>query len=191
MSGPREFSQLTEDPARTRQQEAGEFRFLSLPLELRRKVYRHYFISTYHGLNDLYRLVQRDTHCNIYCLRECRIDILTVNRQLYSEARDVLYSDTTCHIGFSSSHRTKIPAIASGVSLRAFRSRPEFRLIQNITVGIMFVCKSEDYCRRLELNRRLLEIICEHYSRRRTCEHSSCCGMIGLSMVSGRRSVIV
>lgn len=159
------------------QSEAGNFRFLSLPLEIRQQIYRLYFISTRNKYRSSYRLLETDKNCNIYCLTQCRTQILTVNRQLHSEARDVLYSDTTWHISFNSLSGKPEPEIASNASLQAFRSRPEFHLIQNITVGVMFHLTagfhpsedpSDDLSAwtpedsiRLEINRKLLNFICE------------------------------
>lgn len=143
------------------------FPLLSLPLELRREIYRHYFISTGDPYNTLYHLIEADKNCDIYCLRKCRTQILSVNNQVYLEARDVLYSDTTWHISFNSLNGRPNPGVTSDLSLLAFRSRPEFRFIQNITVGVMFYTAkntstwtAED-CERLEVNRTLLKFICK------------------------------
>lgn len=143
------------------------FPLLSLPLELRREIYRHYFIPTGGPYDNLYHLIEEDKNCDIYCLRKCRSQILNVNHQVYLEARDVLYSDTTWHISFNSLSGRPHPGTASDLSLLEFQSRPEFQFIQNITVGVMFYTAkntstwtAED-CQRLEVNRTLLRFICE------------------------------
>ncbi len=119
------------------------FRLFSLPLELRQQIYGYYFVSTLDSHSTKYHPIEIDKNCNIYCLRKCHTKILTVNRQLYCEARDVLYSETTWHISFNSLNGRPDPEIASTASLQAFRSRPEFGLIKNITVGIMFIRRNE------------------------------------------------
>lgn len=154
----------------TYHEETGQFCLLSLPLELRREIFCHYFTSSlaeYNTLLPIYHLVQDDKNCNIYCLRKCHTEILTVSRQVYFEARDILYRDTTWHISFNSLQARIDPGTASYASLRAFRSQPEFRFIQNISVGVMFhtvnktsVWTSEDRI-RLEINCKLLNFICE------------------------------
>ena len=143
------------------------FPFLSLPLELRREIYGHYFISTADLYNSLYHLIEADKNCDIYCLKKCRTGILIVNHQVYLEARDVLYGDTTWHISFNSLNGRPNPETTSDVSLLAFRSRPEFRFIQNITVGVMFYTARDtstwtaEDCARLDVNRKLLRFICD------------------------------
>ena len=157
-------------PVTSTMKREGEHRFplLSLPLELRREVYRHYFISsTTTNFSSAYHLVQAGKHCNLYCLRKCHTEILTANRQIYSEARDVLYGITIWHISFKALHWTMIPDPASDASLQAFRSRPEFQLVQHITVGVMFNTNTEMSVwtsidtHRLKINRELLQFICE------------------------------
>lgn len=145
------------------------FRLLSLPLELRRQIYGYYFISTPDIHSTRYHPVETDKNCNIYCLRKCHTKILTVNRQLYCEARDVLYSDTTWHISFNSLNGRPNPEIASTASLQAFRSRPEFGLIKNITVGIMFntaITKSSwtpEDCNSLKINRKVRDVMSQFF----------------------------
>ena len=147
----------------------GGFRLLSLPLELRQQIYGYYFISNPDMHSTKYHPVEIDKNCNIYCLRKCHTKILTVNRQLYCEARDFLYSDTTWHISFNSLNQRPNPKIASTASLQAFRSRPEFGLIQNITVGIMFntaIMKSSwtpEDCNRLKINRKVRDFLSQFF----------------------------
>lgn len=147
------------------------FDLLSLPPELRREIYRHYFVSTGDPYSSLYNLIEEDKDCNsvnIYCLKQCRTQILTINRQVYLEARDVLYSDTTWHISFNSSFGGPYPKSISDVSLQAFRSRPEFQCLQHVTVGVMFNTSDRktptwtpDDSHRLKVNEKLLDLICE------------------------------
>ena len=147
--------------------ETGNFRFLALPLELRREIYHYYFVTIFKDFKSIYHLIEKDKNCNIYCLTQCGTQILTVNRQIHSEAQDILYSDSTWHFSFNSLAAKKYPEVASNASLQAFHSRPEFRLIQHITVGVMFHVASDkagwtsENTIRLEVNRKLLNFICE------------------------------
>lgn len=154
-------------PVQSYFKETGEFPLLFLPLELRREIYRHYFIFTTTEHTSIYHLIQTDRSCNVHCLRKCRTSILTVNRQIYAEARDSLYNNTIWHISFNSLHRPGSSNSASDAALQAFRSQPEFQFIRHITVGLMFntrmtisVWKSED-SDRLKINRELMDYIVE------------------------------
>ena len=85
-----------------RLEKPGEFRLLSLPLELRRNIYSHYFVCKINSYDSRYRLVRAGKNCNIYCLRKRQTRLLAMNRQLYIEAREVLYGETIWHISFNS-----------------------------------------------------------------------------------------
>ncbi len=167
-------------------EETAEFRLLSLPLEIRRNIYQYHFACIINEDNiykSRYRLIRAGKNCNIYCLNECQTQILAVNRQLYVEAGEVLYGGTIWHISFNSFGPDTDVTSVSDASLRAFRSRPEFHLIRNITIGVMFLTvlpendsaidpsitswaeySSKRIARddtRLRLNRELLKVICE------------------------------
>lgn len=152
--------------------EIDEFPFLSLPLELRRIIYGHYFYTPIQIWESRYRLVEADKDCNIYCLTKCNTDLLAVNHQVHDEARSVLYADTIWHFGFKSFTTDSFTSVmanknVSQAFLQGFRSRLEFQFIQHVTVGVMFLTvmrmcyRTLEDRNRLRLNRKLLKKICE------------------------------
>lgn len=149
-----------------------EFRFLSLPLELRRMIYDHYFYTPIQIWESRYRLVEADKDCNIYCLTKCHIQLLAVNHQVHDEARNVLYANTIWHFSFNSFTAESFTSVTahknvSQAFLRGFCSRLEIKFIQHVTVGVMFLTVMKKFYRilenrnRLRLNRKLLKKICE------------------------------
>ena len=146
--------------------ETAKFRLLSLPIELRRMIYRYYFHNPLDSWKSKYHRVQDSKYCNIFCLRKCHTQILSVNHQLHDEAIEFLYGDTTWHFSFNSFASKSAHKIVHGTFLRKFRSRPGFRFIRNVTIGVMFLTvmkaslrKSENRS-RLRINRKLLRKIC-------------------------------
>lgn len=143
------------------------FDLLSLPLELRREIYHHCFVPIENPYGSSYRRIEADTYCKIYYLNTCRTSILTVNRQVYLEARDVLYRDTTWHITLDCLNDWPNPDIFGDFSLRAFRSRPEFQFIRDVTIGVMIntytntTTLTPEDSQRLHSNRKLLDLVCE------------------------------
>ena len=134
-------------------------------------IYRHYFHNQLESRSKSYRLVHPSKYCNIYCLKKCHTQILFVNHQIHDEAIEFLYADTVWHFSFNS-FGTKIgrKPVVDGTFLRGFRSRPGFRFIRRVTIGVMFLgnksfrMTSEDH-KRLRLNRKLLKEICEMLRR--------------------------
>ena len=152
--------------------ETDEFRFLSLPLELRRMIYGHYFYTPIPICESRYRLVEADKDCNIYWLTKCNTDLLAVNHQVHDEARDVLHANTIWHFSFNSFTTDSLMSVmahknVSQAFLLGFRSRLEFQFIQHVTVGVMFLTVMKRCYRtlenrnRLRVNRKLLKKICE------------------------------
>ena len=152
--------------------ETAKFRLLSLPIELRRMIYRYYFHNPLDSWKSRYRLVHDSKYCNIFCLRKCHTQILSVNHQLHDEAIEFLYGDTAWHFSFNSfasnpAHKT----VVHGTFLQRFRSRPGFRFIRNVTIGVMFLTVMKASLRtlenrsRLRINRKLLRKICRTLCR--------------------------
>ena len=148
-----------------------KFRLLSLPIELRRMIYRYYFHNPVDQWRSKYHLVHDSKYCNIFCLRKCHTQILSVNHQIYDEAGEVLYGDTTWHFSFNSFASETAQKTVHGTFLRRFRSRPEFRFIRNVTIGVMFRTvmhpsfRTLENCNRLRINRKLLRKICRTLRR--------------------------
>ena len=152
--------------------EMAKFRFLSLPLELRRMIYGYYFYTPVKKWESRYRLVHADKDCNIYCLTKCNTHLLAVSHQVHDEARDVLYRETIWHFSFNSFTSTSFTSVTahrnvSDAFLRVFRSRPEFQFMQNVTVGVMFLTgvrassRTLEDLNRLRVNQKLLKKICQ------------------------------
>ena len=145
--------------------ETAKFRLLSLPIELRRMIYRHYFHDPLEGWRSSYRRVDESKYCNIYCLKKCHTQILSVNHQIHDEAIEFLYADTLFHFSFNSFvYKTRHKTVDC-TFLRGFRSRPGFRFVRHVTIGVMFLgmksyksSRSEDR-NRLRINRKLLKEI--------------------------------
>ena len=143
------------------------FSLLSLPPEIRRIIYAHYFACRVQRLDPRYYILETDPCCSIYSLKKCHSQILTVSRQLYYEAREVLYRDAIWHLSFKALSFAFDPRYVGDASLQAFRSRPEFRCIRNISVGVMFQptwkmmspTSEEEKRMRLKVSRRLLRLI--------------------------------
>lgn len=147
--------------------ETAKFRLLSLPIELRRTIYRFYLHSPLDGRGSKYRLLHDSKYCNIFCLKKWHTQILLVNHQIHDEAIDLLYGDTVWHFSFNS-FATKNPhKTVDDTFLREFRSRPEFRFIRHVTIGVMFLTVMKASVRtlenrnRLRINRTLLRKICK------------------------------
>ena len=144
-----------------------KFRLLSLPIELRRMIYRYYFHYPFEVWETKYRRIEDSEACDIYCLKRCNTQILRVNHQLHDEAKEVLYSDTIWHFGFNSFDPGTAPIDVDNRFLQAFIARPEFRFIQNVTVGVMFLMgritdasvKKIEHEKRFSINRKLLSKI--------------------------------
>ena len=150
---------------------AAKFRLLSLPIELRRMIYRYYFHNPFDSWISKYRLVQDGEYCNIFCLKKCHIQILSVNHQLHDEAIESLYGETTWHFSFKSFDSDAAPKTVHGTFLRRFSSRPGFRFIRNVTIGVMFLTvvklprRPLENRSRLRINRKLLRKICRMLRR--------------------------
>ena len=147
--------------------QTAKFRLLSLPIELRRIIYRYYFNSPLDGWKSNYRLLLASEYCNIFCLKKCDTQILWVNHQIYEEAIEVLYGDAVWHFSFNSFESRTAHRTVHGTFLRQFRSRPEFRFIRNVTIGVMFRTvmnvsfRTLENSNRLRINQKLLRKICE------------------------------
>lgn len=148
-----------------------KFRLLSLPIELRRMIYRYYFHNPLNTWKSKYRLIQKSKYCNIFCLKKCHTQILSVSHQLYDEAIESLYGDTIWHFSFNSFVSETARKTVRDTFLREFCSRPAFRFIQHISIGVMFLTVMnpslgtlEDRS-RLRINRKLLEKICNMLRR--------------------------
>ena len=141
---------------------------LSLPIELRRMIYRYYFHSPSELWQGNYRRIQKSEYCNIFCLKTCDTRILSVNHQLLDEAREVLYNDTIWHFSFRSFDSDIAHKYVDDSFLHEFGSRPAFRFMQNVTIGVMFRPVMKDTVtfgalenrNRLRINRKLLRKIC-------------------------------
>ena len=148
-----------------------KFRLLSLPIELRRMIYRYYFHNPVDQSRSKYHLIHGSKYCNIFCLRKCHTQILSVNHQIYDEAVEVLYGDTTWHFSFNSFVSETARKTVPGTFLRRFRSRPGFRFIRKVTIGVMFrtvmrpSLRTLENCNRLRINRKLLRKICRTLRR--------------------------
>ena len=147
--------------------QTAKFRLLSLPIELRRTIYRYYFHSPLEGWKSNYHLLHESKYCNIFCLKKCHTQILSVNHQIHEEAIEVLYGDTIWHFSFNSFASKTALRTVHDTFLREFRSRPHFRFIRNVTIGVMFRTvmnasfRTLENSNRLRINRKLLRMICE------------------------------
>ena len=151
--------------------ETTKFRLLSLPIEIRRMIYRYYFHNPLSDWCSKYHLVQGSKYCNIFCLKKCHTQILTVNHQIHDEATDCLYGDTFWHFSFKSFASKTGHKTVDSTFLRGFCSRPEFRFIRKVTIGVMFRTVMKESLRTLEnenrltINRKLLKKICKTLRR--------------------------
>ena len=144
-----------------------KFRLLSLPIEIRRTIFRFYLHSPHEGWGSRYRLLHDSKYCNIFCLKKWHTQLLLVNHQVHDEAIDLLYEDTVWHFSFNSFVSKIADETVHDTFLREFRARPEFRLIRHVTIGVMFLNVMKEPFRtlensnRLRINRKLLRKICK------------------------------
>ena len=145
--------------------------FMSLPIELRCMIYSHYFRKPFDDWKSKYRLIQGSQYCNIFCLQKCHTEILIANHQVHYEAVDSLYRDTIWHFSFNSFKSKTAHETVDDTFLQELRSRPGFRLIRHVTIGVMFrpvmnaSFRTLENRNRLTINRELLKKICKVLGR--------------------------